>query len=854
MRWLAVACTAGPACLVLLLLLQTLLPHTEGPEAGHPARAPHRRHHSRGAEAAAAAAVTDGDKKGHRPRPTEVVVPPYATAQDAVPPKSGRPEAATAPHKALEDPPAVIDTADMHTLQAAPGSREAGAKVLSHCPRCPPGFLAAWCDERLPLAQRVAALVANLTVEEKARFLTFTFLELPRIHWHRYNWWNEALHGVAREVGVTSFPQVISLAASFNRTLWHTMATAISDEARGRAADPSLHTFGRKWMFRPKLFLTFWSPNVNIFRDPRWGRGHETPGEDPFLTAEYAHQFVTGMQGDHPVYLKTSACCKHFAAYSLEKGRFGFNAVIPDPRDLRDTYFPAFHSCVTRSKVSGVMCSYNAINGVPACANRWLLTDTLRSGWGFEGYTVSDCDGLAYVWRRHKFTSSAVDTVAKSLDAGLELDCGSMYSAKNIGQALQEGAVSEQQVNKVVTRLFTILFQLGYFNTLQSLPFWASHNASAVDTPLHRTLAKEAALQGIVLLKNVQRTLPLPRASIHRLAVLGPSANVTRAMQGNYYGGAPYLVPPLQGLRAWVADIRYVRGCSAVEEDANDFETAAAAAAEADATVLFLGISGTQERENHDRSDIGLPAVQHRLLRAVSRRAKGPLVVVLISGSSVDLSTAAEDPAVGAILWAGYPGQAGGAAIADVLFGAYNPGGRLPVTFHFANYTDAVDFHEMGMRSNASSGHPGRTYRFFEGPVLFPFGHGLSYSTLRYRLECPAAVSLAAAQRSLLATVHAPHTARRLALLRGHVGLVAGPPGSVALLLFLHPPPGRWAGNPQRSLAGFERVAVPGPATVAFPVTAHQLAVAAPATGRLEVLPGTWVATLEDQSCQFRVE
>ncbi|RRT71636.1 hypothetical protein B296_00035339 [Ensete ventricosum] len=439
--------------------------------------------------------------------------------------------------------------------------------------------------------------------------------------------------------------------------------------------------------------LTYWSPNVNIFRDPRWGRGQETPGEDPLLASKYATGYVRGLQeADEPEKLKVAACCKHYTAYDVDnwKGieRYTFNAVV-SKQDLDDTFQPPFKSCVIDGNVASVMCSYNQVNGVPTCADPDLLS-------------------------------------------GLDLNCGSFLRDHTLA-AVQGGKLTEKDVEKAITNNFAVLMRLGFFDgDPRKLPY-GDLGPKDVCTPANQELAREAARQGIVLLKNNNGCLPLDSTRIKSLAVIGPNANATFTMIGNY-----------EGLAANVKTV-YAAGCANVGCTGNSLQldSAKAAAAAADATVLVVGADQSIERESFDRVSLLLPGQQTTLITEVAKVAKGPVILVIMSGGPFDISFAKTNGSISSILWVGYPGEAGGAAIADVIFGYYNPSGRLPVTWYPQSFADSVPMTDMRMRADPATGYPGRTYRFYTGDTVYEFGDGLSYTDYTHHLvKAPRLVSI----------------------------------------------------------------------------------------------------------------
>uniref|UniRef100_A0A453HDI3 Fibronectin type III-like domain-containing protein n=1 Tax=Aegilops tauschii subsp. strangulata TaxID=200361 RepID=A0A453HDI3_AEGTS len=482
--------------------------------------------------------------------------------------------------------------------------------------------------------------------------------------------------------------------------------------------------------------LTMWSPNVNIYRDPRWGRGQETPGEDPTTASRYGVAFVKGLQGNSSAsLLQTSACCKHATAYDLEDwggvARYNFDARVT-AQDLEDTYNPPFRSCVVDGKASCVMCAYTGINGVPACANSDLLTKTVRGDWGLDGYVASDCDAVAIMRDAQRYAPTPEDAVALALKLGLDIDCGT-YMQQHAAAAVQQGKITEDDIDKALNNLFAVRMRLGHFDGDPRANIYGGLNAADICTPDHRALALEAAQDGIVLLKNDASILPLDRAAVASAAVIGPNANNPGLLIGNYFGPPCESVTPLKGVQGYVKDVRFLAGCGSAVCDVADTDQAAALAASSDYVLLFMGLSQQQESEGRDRTSLLLPGQQQSLITAVADAAKRPVILVLLTGGPVDVTFAKTNPKIGAILWAGYPGQAGGLAIARVLFGDHNPGGRLPVTWYPEEFTK-VPMTDMRMRADPATGYPGRSYRFYQGETVYKFGYGLSYSSYSRRL------------------------------------------------------------------------------------------------------------------------
>lgn len=744
---------------------------------------------------------------------------------------------------------------------------------------------APWLDTTRSFEERAASLVAQMTLEEKAAQMANGAPAIPRLGVPAYDWWNEALHGVARAGGATVFPQAIGMAATFDVPLMAQTADVISDEARAKH-----HEFARHDQRGRYQGLTFWSPNINIFRDPRWGRGQETYGEDPYLTARMGVAFVKGLQGDDPKYRKLDATAKHFAVHSgPEADRHTFDAK-PTERDLRETYLPAFEALVKEGEVDAVMGAYNRVYGESASASKFLLQDVLRGEWGFKGYVVSDCWAIVDIWKHHKIVATPEEAAALAVKNGTQLDCGDTY-APSLPVAVRKGLIPEAEVDAALAQLFTARMRLGMFDPPEQVR-WAGIPYSVNQSPQHDALSRKVAQESIVLLKN-DGVLPLSR-DIRRIAVIGPTADDTMALLGNYYGTPTAPVTILQGIReaAPNAQVVHARGVDLVEgrddpaatpliepqylrpaagsterglrgeyfrsrdlggkpalvrvdsqigfrwdrgsptdnlmargeahggqsvpaDDfsirwsgqllppvsgtyrieaaANDgfrlyldgkrvldhweqsdrlradsvtvdleggraydirleyyegerdagvrlawsmpgakppFEEALQVARESDVVIFVGGLTGDVEGEEMtvnypgfaggDRTDTRLPETQRKLLEALHATGK-PVVMVLTTGSALAVDWAKQN--LPAILVAWYPGQRGGNAVADVLFGDVSPAGRLPVTFYKAG-EKLPAFDDYAMR--------GRTYRYFEGEPLYPFGHGLSYTRFDY--------------------------------------------------------------------------------------------------------------------------
>ncbi|XP_057752876.1 beta-xylosidase/alpha-L-arabinofuranosidase 2 [Arachis stenosperma] len=674
-----------------------------------------------------------------------------------------------------------------------------------------------FCNKSLSVSARVADLVGRLTLQEKIGNLVNTASDVSRLGIPKYEWWSEALHGVSN-VGpgtrfssvvpaATSFPMPITIAASFNSTLFETIGRVVSTEAR------AMHNVGLAG-------LTYWSPNINIFRDPRWGRGQETPGEDPLLTSKYAAGYVRGLQqtddggGDR---LKVAACCKHYTAYDVDnwKGiqRYTFNAVVSQ-QDLDDTYNPPFKSCVIDGNVASVMCSYNQVNGKPTCADPDLLKGVIRDKWKLNGYIVSDCDSVDVFFKNQHYTKTPEEAAAKSILAGLDLNCGNFLGRYTEG-AVKQGLVDEASVTNAVSNNFATLMRLGFFDGDPSKQAYGNLGPKDVCTAANQELAREAARQGIVLLKNNKGSLPLNAKAIKSLAVIGPNANVTRTMIGNYEGIPCKYTSPLQGLTALVPT-SYAPGCPDVQCANAVLDDAKTVAASADATVIIVGANLAIEAESLDRINILLPGQQQLLVSEVATVSKGPVILVIMSGGGMDVSFAKTNDKISSILWVGYPGQAGGAAIADVIFGFHNPSGRLPMTWYPQSYVDKVPMTNMNMRPDPATGYPGRTYRFYKGETVFAFGDGLSYSNIQHRLvKAPQLASIPLADNHVCRSsdcksVEVSDEHCKELVLDIHLGVKNMGKMSSGHTVFLFSTPPAVHNAPQKHLLGFQKVQLAG--------------------------------------------
>lgn len=606
------------------------------------------------------------------------------------------------------------------------------------------GALMSACQQKLPYQntslppeERAADLVQRLTLEEKVSLMQNNSSAVPRLGIKPYNWWNEALHGVARNGRATVFPQAIGMGAAFNDSLLHVVFTAVSDEARAKN-----HIARRNSSYKIYQGLTFWTPNINIFRDPRWGRGQETYGEDPYLTSQLGMAVVRGLQGpEDSQYDKAHACAKHYAVHSgPEWNRHSFNAEDIDPRDLWETYLPAFKDLVQKAGVKEVMCAYNRFEGSPCCNSDRLLMQILRDEWGYEGLVVSDCGAIYDFFEegRHGTHKDKADASSAAVLSGTDLECGDAY--KSLADAVRQGKIKEEDLDRSVARLLKARFELGEMD--ETTP-WDTISDSVVNCRIHQVLALRMARESMTLLQNKNSLLPLKAGMT--VALVGPNANDSVMQWGNYNGFPSHTVTLLEALRKRLPEeqLIYVPGALYVEgfvpkykkEEMEQTKPLDAASLlkqvdHADVVIFAGGISPLLEGEEMkvnvqgfkggDRTDIELPAIQRQLLKALKAAGK-KVVFVNFSGSAVGLEP--ETQTCDAILQAWYPGEAGGTAVADVLYGDYNPAGRLPVTF-YKNVGQLPDYEDYSMK--------GRTYRYFEGTPLFPFGHGLSYTTFAY--------------------------------------------------------------------------------------------------------------------------
>ena len=575
--------------------------------------------------------------------------------------------------------------------------------------------------DREKARKRAQELVSRMTVEERASQLRFDAPAIPRLGVPAYNWWNEALHGVARAGVATVFPQAIAMAAAFHPELLKKVGKTVAVEGRAK-----YNAYSKQEDRDIYKGLTFWSPNVNIFRDPRWGRGHETYGEDPCLTGELGKAFVDGVQGDGE-YLTAAACAKHFAVHSgPEALRHKFDARV-SRKDLYETYLPAFEKLVKEADVEAVMGAYNRTNGEPCCGSETLMKEILRGEWGFQGHYVSDCWAIRDFHTNHMVTDTAEESAALALKSGCDVNCGNTYL--HIMKALQDGLVTEEDITTAAERLFTTRFLLGLFDETE----YDGIGYDVLECAEHLKTADQATAESVVLLKN-DGILPLRKENLKTVGVIGPNANSRAVLVGNYHGTSSRYITVLEGIQDLAADdirVYYSEGCHLYREKVESLawrqdriSEAVSVALNSDVVILCLGLDETLEGEegdtgnsyaSGDKIDLRLPQPQRELAEAVIRTGK-PVIAINMTGSAMDLRYLQENAA--AVLQAWYPGARGGRVIAKLLFGELSPSGKLPVTF-YNSAEDLPDFEDYSMK--------GRTYRYFEGETLYPFGYGLTY-------------------------------------------------------------------------------------------------------------------------------
>lgn len=597
-------------------------------------------------------------------------------------------------------------------------------------------------DEKAPIDARVADLIKTLTLKEKISLLGFDSPSIGRLQIPAYNWWNEALHGIARGGEATIFPQAIAMAATFNTPLIQQVGNTISTEARAKFNLSTQNDWHQQYMG-----LTFWTPNINIFRDPRWGRGQETYGEDPFLTASMGTAFVKGLQGNNSQLLKTAACAKHFAVHSgPEAIRHTFNVVV-DEKDLRETYLYAFKKLVDNN-VEAIMCAYNRLNDQPCCTGNILLQDILRNEWKFKGHVVTDCWALEDIWLRHKAIPTQVEVAAAAVKAGVNMDCSNILQ-DDVLKAINQGLLTEDDVNKSLISSLRTRFKLGMFDNLAVSPY-RDYGTDSVHNSSHTALSRITAQQSMVLLKN-NGVLPIKKEKCSSLMILGANASSMDAMLGNYHGISGNIVTFAEGITGAVSPgvaVQYDQGCD--YSDTIHFG-GIWAAKNADVTIAILGLTPLLEGEEGDaflsksggdKATLSIPQSNLVFLKKLRESHNKPLILVLNAGSAIDITSL--EPYADAIILAWYPGEQGGKALADIIFGSVSPSGRLPVTF-YSSLNDLPDYTDYAMK--------GHTYRYFKGKVQFPFGFGLSYTSFAYNWKKTPATKYSTLKDTIQVTV-----------------------------------------------------------------------------------------------------
>jgi len=579
-----------------------------------------------------------------------------------------------------------------------------------------------YLDPNQPMNARVKDLLGRLTLEQKVGQMNYASPAIPELRITAYNWWNEGLHGVARSGTATIFPQAIGLGATFDENLLLKVSTAISDEARAM-----YNSAVAKGYHQHYGGLTFWTPNINIFRDPRWGRGQETYGEDPYLTSTMGVAFIKGLQGNDSRYLKVAACAKHFAVHSgPERLRHEFNAVA-SPKDLRETYLPAFKALVN-ANVEAVMCAYNRTNGAPCCANNFLLTEVLRKEWNFQGHVVSDCWAITDFYQGHKTVATQAEAAALAVKSGVSLDCGNEYPA--LLEAVKKNLITEKEIDNALTILLATKFKLGMFDPVDKNPY-NSISPEAINSAAHRQLAKEAATKSIVMLKN-NGVLPL-KNNLSNYFVTGPNAANIDAMIGNYYGVNPSIVSVMEGISGAIepgSQLQYRPGIVLDRDNVNPIDWTTSTAKVSDATIVVMGITGLLEGEEGesisspsfgDRLDYNFPKNQIDFLKKIREGHTKPVIAVITGGSPMNLAEVHELADAVLLVW--YPGEEGGNAVADIIFGKASPSGRLPITFP-KSLSQLPPYEDYSMK--------GRTYRYMQEEPMYPFGFGLSFTKFTY--------------------------------------------------------------------------------------------------------------------------
>jgi len=579
-------------------------------------------------------------------------------------------------------------------------------------------------QKEIEMTAKAKAIIAQMTVEEKISQLMNATPGIDRLGIKPYDYWNEGLHGVGRTGRATVFPQPIGLGASFDTELVQTIGDAVSSEGRAKFFKAqSQNNYSRY------AGLTFWSPNVNIFRDPRWGRGMETYGEDPFLTGRLGTAYVKGLQGTDPFYLKAGACAKHYAVHSGPERTRHEADIHPSQRDLYETYLPAFKELVEEGHVEVVMAAYNAVNGEACSGNHHLLTDILRNDWGFKGHIVSDCGAVDDIYGGHAMVPTPAEAAAIAIKAGLNLECGGSFVA--IEEALEKHLLEEADLDKALVPLMMTRLKLGILENDKDCPY-NNFSEDVICCDKHTALARRAAQESMVLLKNDRNVLPMKK-DVETIFVTGPGATDVFTQMGNYYGLSPRYSTYLQGIVSKVSNgtsVNYRPGCMLVTPELNEMNWTPGEAAGADYTIVVMGINGNIEGEEGeaiasacrgDRESLAIPECQMQFLRNIKSNHPKNLIVILTGGSPLDLREVSE--LADAVVMAWYPGQEGGLALGDLLFGDANFSGRLPMTFP-EDVNRLPDFEDYSMK--------GRTYKYMSDNIMYPFGYGLNYSHVDY--------------------------------------------------------------------------------------------------------------------------
>ncbi|EED20475.1 conserved hypothetical protein [Talaromyces stipitatus ATCC 10500] len=689
--------------------------------------------------------------------------------------------------------------------------------------------------------QRVKSLIDSLTLEEKILNLVDASAGSERLGLPSYEWWNEATHGVGSAPGVqftekpvnfsyaTSFPAPILTAASFDDALVREIASVIGREGRA---------FGNNGFSG----FDFWAPNINPFRDPRWGRGQETPGEDSFVVQSYIRNFIPGLQGDDPEDKQVIATCKHYAAYDLETGRYG-NDYNPTQQDLADYFLAPFKTCVRDTGVGSIMCAYNAVDGIPTCASEYLLDQVLRKHWNFTAdynYVVSDCGAVTDIWQYHNFTDTEEAAASVSLNAGVDLECGSSYLKLN--ESLAANQTTVQALDQALTRLYSALFTVGFFDGGK----YTALGFADVSTPEAQSLAYEAAVEGMTLLKNDKRLLPIRSSHKYKsVALIGPFANATTQMQGDYSGIPPFLISPLEAFKGHDWEVNYAMGTGINNQTTTGFASALAAAEKSDLVIYLGGIDNSIEAETLDRTSLTWPGNQLDLVTQLSKLHK-PLIVVQFGGGQLDDSALLQNEGVQALVWAGYPSQSGGSALLDVLLGKRSIAGRLPVTQYPASYADQVSIFDINIRPNDS--YPGRTYKWYTGMPVVPFGYGLHYTKFEFEWaqtlnhEYNIQQLVASCQSTGPISDNTPFTT-----VKAHVKNIGPEASDYVGLLFLSSPDAGPAPRPNKSLVSYLRlhnITSGSQGTLDLPLTLGSMA-RADENGNLVIFPGHYKIALD---------